>query len=114
MFEMNPDTKDWPKNKKGKKMAEIDWLTFATLRSCANDVLGVYKGGKDDTTAVSWPKMMLRLCEDFLGYKDVQGINLYSRKKFTKDHNIIGKLINQINSEIGNGYKLMLLIDSDL
>lgn len=114
MFEMSPDSKNWPKNKKGKKIAEVDWLTLASLRSSANDVLGVYKGDNDDTTAVNWPKMMVRLCEDFLGYKDVQGLNLYSRKKFTKDHNTIGKLINKINSEIGNGCKLMLLIDSDL
>ena len=123
MFEMSPESKNWPKKiikigdsrKNKNKMYEADWLNLSVLRSASNDILGVYKGDVDDTTAISWPKMMLRLCKDFLGYKDVQGVNINTPiKKFTKDHLKIGLLINQINIEIGKGYKIAFLIDSDL
>lgn len=120
MFAMNPDSKEWPKrydrdDKKTKKMYEVDWLNLSLLRSAANDTLGTYKGDGDDTTAVSWPKMMVRLCKEFLGYKEVEGINInIPLKKFTKDHLKIGKLINQINNDFGSGYKIICLIDSDL
>lgn len=114
MYDISITDKDYPRN-----MAEADWLTLAIVRSSQNSTLGVYKGDTDDTTAISWPKMMVKLCKSFLGYKDVvaNNINVPIKKYFLTNNSLhlnIGKLINQINNEIVNGNKIIMLIDSDL
>ena len=59
---------------------------------------------------------MVRLCEDFLGYEEVdsKGIHLPIKKSKDYDKDKAWKIVEDINNQISQGYKLVLLIDSDM
>jgi hypothetical protein len=93
-------------------MPLVDFLTMAGTRNTDNPK---YKGGEEEFQAINWPPLMTDLCEKLLGYKDVSSKGIYNPVKplgYT-DFDIKSK-IEDINKQIVNGYKLILMIDSDL
>ncbi|MET3027815.1 hypothetical protein ABXT06_14145 [Flavobacterium sp. UW10123] len=99
---------------KGKRvnMPLIDYITLAGTRNTNNPK---YKGGEEEFQAINWPPLMIELSEKLLGYKDVSSKGVYNPVKplvFTTLD--IKNKINDINVKIKLGYKLMLMIDSDL
>lgn len=58
---------------------------------------------------------MIKLCKEFLGYNEVgeRGSNRFI-KRIKYNDNEITDIISDINHQIQNGYRLILMIDSDL
>jgi hypothetical protein len=101
------------KNKRKKiNMPLIDYITMAGTRNTDNPS---YKGGKEELQAINWPPLMTSLSENLLGYKEVESKGIYNPIApigyTSKD---IENKIGDINKQIKNGYKLILMIDSDL
>ena len=116
LFSKNPNEKGYPytiKFKEKKEMPLCDYITLGGLRNTENSF---YKGGDEEFAAINWPNLMVRLCKEFLGYKDVDYRGIYNPiKKSTKyDMKETLKMIKDINIQMENGYHLILLIDSDL
>ena len=116
LFSKNPNEKGYPyiiEFGKKKEMPLCDYITLGGLRNTENSF---YKGGDEEFAAINWPNLMVRLCKEFLGYKDVDYRGIYNPiKKSTKyDMKETLKMIKDINIQMENGYHLILLIDSDL
>ena len=113
LFSKNPNEKGYPYTKEKKEMPLCDYITLGGLRNTENSF---YKGGDEEFAAINWPNVMLKLCKEFLGYKDVDYRGIYNPiKKSTKyDMKETLKMIKDINIQMENGYHLILLIDSDL
>lgn len=99
---------------KSKKtnMPLIDYITMAGTRNTDNKN---YKGGEEEFQAINWPPFMTSLSEILLGYKDVSSKGVYNPIKplvFTTLD--VENKINDINKQLTLGYKLILMIDSDL
>ncbi|WP_149207580.1 hypothetical protein [Flavobacterium johnsoniae] len=118
-FTVKPDTEILEKmvNKSGfpmktSNMPAVDYITMASTRNTDNPK---YKGGDEEFQAINWPPLMTKLSEKFLGYKDVYSKGIYNPVKplayTTFD---IQKKIDDINEQFNAGYKLILMIDSDL
>jgi hypothetical protein len=93
-------------------MPIVDYITLAGTRNTENPS---YKGGDEDFQAINWPDVMLKLCREFLGYAEVEekGANRFM-KRIKYNDNEITDIISDINQQIQNEYKLLLMIDSDL
>lgn len=98
--------------KKKVHMPLIDYITMAGTRNTDNRK---YKGGEEEFQAINWPPLMTSLSEKFLGYNDVSSKGVYNPIKplvyTTLD---IENKISDINKQLGLGYKLIIMIDSDL
>lgn len=94
------------------EMPFIDYITMAGTRNTDNNK---YKGGDEEFQAINWPPLMISLSEKLLGYKDVVSKGVYNPVKplvyTTLD---IENKIKDINKQLNSGYKLILMIDSDL
>lgn len=93
-------------------MSIVDYITLAGIRNTDNPS---YKGGDEDVQAINWPKTMIALSEKFLGYQDV-GENGSERyiKRLNHNQSEITNIIHDVNKQIKDGYRLMLMVDSDL
>ena len=121
IIEKNPKKSNFPERleevgnfKKIIKMPLIDFITLAGTRNTKNKS---YKGGNEEFQAINWPGLMVGLCKHLLGYENVssKGIYIPIKKSFSKINIIRYKeTIDDINKQISNGYKLILMIDSDL
>jgi hypothetical protein len=118
-YTVNPDIDIFEKkvNKSGfpmktSNMPAVDYITMAATRNTDNSK---YKGGDEEFQAINWPPLMTKLSEKFLGYKDVYSKGIYNPVKplayTTFD---IKSKIDDINDQLKAGYKLILMIDSDL
>lgn len=114
----NPNDSDYPKHwvhalDKYVIMPYVDYVTMASVRNTEN---GFYKGGDEELWAVNWPNVMTGLSEDLLGYGEVKSNGTYNPiKKSTYYHKpTTWKIIEDINKQIADGYKIILMIDSDL
>lgn len=94
------------------KMPLIDYITMAGTRNTDNSS---YKGGDEEFQAINWPPLMTNLSQNLLGYKEVNSRGIYNPIKplVYTDLDIKNK-IEDINNQIKSGYKLILMIDSDL
>ena len=95
-------------------MPIVDFVTLASIRNTDNPK---YKGGNEQFAAINWPKFMVDMCSKFLGYKKVVDMTIPYNNKIESanlPHSEIIKRVNDINDQIINGFKLILLIDSDL
>ncbi|HEX8575035.1 MAG TPA: hypothetical protein VF677_01955, partial [Flavobacterium sp.] len=92
-------------------MTLIDYVTMA--RNTNNPS---YKGGDEEFSAINWPPLMTNLCEDLLGYGDVVSHGIYNPIKRGTNYplKLIYKIIEDINQQLSDGYKIILMIDSDL
>jgi hypothetical protein len=93
-------------------MPLIDYITMAGTRNTDNPS---YKGGEEEFQAINWPPLMTGLSEDLLGYKEISSKGVYnpiSPLAYTSLD--IECKIDDINNQIRKGYKLVLMIDSDL
>jgi hypothetical protein len=94
------------------KMPLTDYITMAGTRNTDNPS---YKGGDEEFQAINWPPIMHNLCKDLLGYQHVSSKGVYNPVAplpyTTTDIKI---KIDDINNQIKVGYKLILMIDSDL
>jgi hypothetical protein len=93
-------------------MPLVDFVTMAGTRNTDNPK---YKGGSEEFQAINWPPIMTTLCEELLGYESVSSKGVYNPIKpiVYSDIDIKNK-INNINKQIADGYRLILMIDSDL
>lgn len=106
-------------NKKGfpldtGSMPIVDFVTLASTRNTDNPK---YKGGDEQFAAINWPKFMVDMCSKFLGYKKVVDRTIPYNNKIESanlPYSEILKRIDDINTQIFEGFKLILLIDSDL
>jgi hypothetical protein len=94
-------------------MPVIDYVTMAGTRNSNNSN---YKGGDEEFDAINWPPLMTNLSEKLLGYKNVASHGIYNPIKKSKNYPVmlINKIIQDINEQIIKGYKITLMIDSDL
>nr|WP_260390350.1 hypothetical protein [Ornithobacterium rhinotracheale] len=93
-------------------MRLIDFVTLAGTRNSANNS---YKGGDEEFQAINWPNLMCTLCEDLLGYEVVSSKGIYTPLKPIVYSAIdIQSTIEDLNKQLKNGYRLILMIDSDL
>jgi hypothetical protein len=101
-----------PYLKKKVNMPLVDFITMAGTRNTDNSK---YKGGDEEFQAINWPPLMTSLSEELLGYKDVSSKGVYNPVKplayTTLD---VENKINDINRQLNSGYRLILMIDSDL
>ncbi|PBI82725.1 hypothetical protein BSF41_47330 [Flavobacterium sp. ACN2] len=110
ILEKNPMGKDFPHN--GTPMFLIDYITMAGTRNTDNRD---YKGGNEEFQAINWPPLMTSLSEKLLGYKDVVSKGVYNPVKPLAYSSLdIKNKIDDINNQFKSGYKLILMIDSDL
>ncbi|MFK7033438.1 hypothetical protein [Flavobacterium oreochromis] len=93
-------------------MPLIDYITMASTRNTDNSE---YKGGDEEFQAINWPPLMTNLSENLLGYKSVSSKGIYNpiAPLIYTSFDIETK-INDINNQFNAGYKLILMIDSDL
>lgn len=93
-------------------MPLIDYITMAGTRNKDNSD---YKGGDEEFQAINWPPLMTNLRENLLGYKNVSSKGIYNpvAPLIYTSFDIETK-INDINNQFNAGYKLILMIDSDL
>lgn len=93
-------------------MPLVDYITMTGTRNTDNPR---YKGGDEEFHAINWPPIMHTLCKNLLGYKKVSTKGVYNPVAplpyTTSDIQI---KIDDINNQIKAGYKLILMIDSDL
>mgnify|MGYP003583247561 FL=1 len=95
-------------------MPIVDFVTLASTRNTDNPK---YKGGDEQFAAINWPKFMVDMCSNFLGYKKVVDRTIPYNNKIESanlPYSEILKRIDDINTQIAEGFKLILLIDSDL
>ncbi len=94
-------------------MPLVDYVTLAGVRYTDNNS---YKGGDEEFQAVNWPHVMTGLAENLLGYGIVESNGVYNPvKKSTYFHKpTTWKMIEDINQQFADGYKMILMIDSDL
>ncbi|WKL48584.1 type VI secretion system tube protein TssD [Flavobacterium pectinovorum] len=110
ILEKKPNIKGYPFN--NVYMPLVDYITLAGTRNTDNPN---YKGGDEEFQAINWPPIMHNLCKNLLGYNDVSSKGVYNPVSplpyTTSDIEI---KIDDINNQIKAGYKLILMIDSDL
>ena len=93
-------------------MPLIDYVTMAGTRNTDNPS---YKGGDEQVQAINWPPLMTSLSEKLLGYKEVKSKGIYNPvSPIVYTSSQIENKINDINKQIKEGYKLILMIDADL
>jgi len=93
-------------------MPLVDFVTMAGTRNTDNPK---YKGGSEEFQAINWPPIMTTLCEKLLGYEFVSSKGVYNPlKSITYTSLDIKNKIENINKQIIEGYRLILMIDSDL
>ncbi|MBD3905417.1 hypothetical protein NAL32_13670 [Chryseobacterium sp. Ch-15] len=111
LLEKPIDTNGFPINT--GSMPLIDFVTMAGTRNADNNS---YKGGNEEFQAINWPPLMTKLCGELLGYADVASDGVYNPIKKSRDYHkpTVWKMIEDINQQISNGYKMILMIDSDL
>jgi hypothetical protein len=111
VLEKKPKTKGFPING-GIYMPLVDYITMAGTRNTDNPS---YKGGEEEFQAINWPPLMTSLSEDLLGYKEVSSKGVYNPISPIVYTSIeTQNKIEDINKQIRAGYKLILMIDSDL
>ena len=93
-------------------MPLVDYITMAGTRNTDNKS---YKGGDEEFQAINWPPLITDLSEKLLGYKEVKSKGVYN-PIFPISYNTIEieNKISDINEQFRAGYKLILMIDSDL
>jgi hypothetical protein len=93
-------------------MPLVDYVTMASTRNTDNPK---YKGGDEEFQAINWPNVVINLCEKLLGYSDVHSKGVYNPIKPLATSTMEMQIkIDDINKQLNNGYRLMLMIDSDL
>ncbi|MDR2205210.1 MAG: hypothetical protein LBE36_03510 [Flavobacteriaceae bacterium] len=93
----------------------LSLVDFVTLAGIRNSEFPLYKGGDEDLLAINWTNIMIKLCEKLLGYKTVKSNNAYNPIKYSEFDVIkLKDIIKDINKQIEDGFKLILLVDSDL
>lgn len=74
-----------------------------------------YKGGDEAFHAINWPPLMTSLSENLLGYKNVSSKGVYNPVKPLAYTSLdVKNKIDDINAQLKAGYRLILMIDSDL
>ncbi|PBI90078.1 hypothetical protein BSF41_17490 [Flavobacterium sp. ACN2] len=97
---------------KGTGMSLVDYITMASTRNTDNSS---YKGGDEAFHAINWPPLMTSLSENLLGYKDVVSKGVYNSVKPLAYTSLdVKNKIDDINAQLKAGYRLILMIDSDL
>lgn len=97
---------------KGTGMPLVDYITMCGTRNTDNPN---YKGGDEAFHAINWPPLMTSLSENLLGYKDVSSKGVYNPVKPLAYTSLdIKNKIDDINTQLKAGYRLILMIDSDL
>ncbi len=111
LLEKKIDSTGFPDRTGGMPLA--DFIALAGTRNHDNNS---YKGGNEELQAINWPPLMMELTEKFLGYSDVESNGIYNPIKKLKNFPlpIVWQMIEDINKQISDGYKLILMIDSDL
>ena len=95
-----------------KYMPLIDYITMAGTRNTDNPS---YKGGDEEFEAINWTPLLTTLSEDLLGYKDVSSSGAYNPiANIAYSSDLIEIKIDDINKQIRDGYRMILMIDSDL
>ncbi|MFC4477654.1 hypothetical protein [Flavobacterium chungangensis] len=93
-------------------MPFVDYITMASTRNTDNSS---YKGGDEEFQAINWPPLMTTLSEKLLGFKDVHSKGVYNPVKSLAYTTLdVENKINDINKQLSSGYRLILMIDSDL
>jgi hypothetical protein len=93
-------------------MPLIDYITLAGTRNTDNPS---YKGGSETFQAINWPPIMTTLSEKLLGYSEVSSKGIYNPvPPLIYTSYAIENKIKDINEKFNAGYKLILMIDSDL
>lgn len=94
-------------------MPLVDFVTLAGTRNSDNSK---YKGGNEQFQAINWPPLMVELLEKLLGYKSVSTKGVYNpiKKPSNYHKSSIMKIIDDINQQIIDGFRIILMIDSDL
>lgn len=111
LLEKSIDNKGYPKET--GSMPLVDFVTMAGTRNSDNNN---YKGGNEEFQAINWPPLMTELAEKLLGYTDVSSTGIYNPIKKSREYDkpSVWKMIEDINEQFNNGYKMILMIDSDL
>lgn len=94
-------------------MPLVDFITLAGTRNADNNS---YKGGNEEFQAINWPSLMTNLSEKLLGFDKVDSNGIYKPIKKGIDFPLpfVWKIIEYINQQIADGYRIILMIDSDL
>ncbi|WP_064967472.1 hypothetical protein [Tenacibaculum ovolyticum] len=115
----NPKDSDFPEyfNYNTKLYLDMPFVDYITMVSVRNADNLNYKGGNEQFEAINWPPLMTGLLENMLGYKTVESSGIYNpiKRTFTGASNIeTQNKIDNLNKLYNEGYKLILMIDSDL
>ncbi|WP_312079024.1 hypothetical protein [Chryseobacterium sp.] len=111
LLEKKIDNTGYPENTRNMPLA--DFIALAATRNSDNNG---YKGGDEEFQAINWPPLMTELTEKLLGYSEVFSDGVYNPIKKPNDFPlpIVWKMIEDINKQISEGHRLILMIDSDL
>ncbi|WP_047790646.1 type VI secretion system tube protein TssD [Tenacibaculum mesophilum] len=108
LYDVKPLSNDHP------NIPDVDWITMAVTRNKESS-FGYTGKINQDASAINWPSIMTKLSEKLLACNDVSTEGVYSsviaRRISIK---ITEQKVDDINKQINKGYKLMLMIDSDL
>lgn len=112
ILDKKPNTTGFPVSL-GRYMPIVDYITLASTRNADNNS---YKGGDEEFQAINWPPLMTGLSEKLLGYKDVVSHGIYNpiKKGTNYPPKMIFKIVEDINKQLMSGYKIIMMIDSDL
>ncbi|WP_346881323.1 DUF4280 domain-containing protein [uncultured Algibacter sp.] len=113
LFEMNPLTDSlYPKNYRGK-MPYADWIVLAGTRHSKNSSYTGRKG--QDFSAINWPWVMTSIAEDLMGFNTVVSKGCHNPiKPVLYSTGSIEITIKDINKQLRDGNKIILMIDSDM
>jgi len=113
LFEVNPVSDiDYPSNFRGK-MPYADWISLAGTR---NMEYPEYKGKDgEDFDAINWPWVMTSVAENIVKCSEVSSTGCYNPvKSFAYTSFNVEQTIKDLNKQINDGYKVVLMIDSDM
>lgn len=109
LFEKKINTRGYPMDT--GSMPLIDFVTMAGTRNTDNPK---YKGGNEEFQAINWPWVMKNLSSKLLGYSDVKDRGIYNPVKGSTGLINVEKKLAEIDNYYKQGYKVILMIDSDL
>ncbi len=92
-------------------MPLVDYVTMARTRNTDNPD---YKGGDEQVQAINWPWIVSNLCKKLLGYNNIIENGTKNFINGTTGLMNVESKLNDLESYYKQGYKVILMIDSDL
>ncbi|MFC6269831.1 hypothetical protein [Frigoriflavimonas asaccharolytica] len=94
-------------------MPIVDFVTMASTRNTDNPK---YKGGNEEVQAINWPWVVKNLSSKLLGYTNIKDKGTYNPVAAQSSTGLmyVEDRLNEIENYHNQGYKVILMVDSDL